>query len=91
MAGVVELILAGLADGEGPARVLAAVRADQDLIFLQLDMISAADSGQPFGGQAAPCDLSGLDDLAAAVQARADIDLHGRRLRVLMEIPRVTR
>jgi hypothetical protein len=88
VADIVELILAGLASTEAPvpARTLAAVQADQDLIFLQLNMTVAPDGDLAFGGPAAAG--ASLRSLAAAVQARADLDLHGRRLRVRMEIPR---
>jgi hypothetical protein len=85
VADVAELIPAGLAGGEVPARTLAAVRADQDLISLELDMVSAGDTDQAFGGPAA---TAGLHELAAAISAHADVGLHGRLLRVLMEMPR---
>jgi hypothetical protein len=87
VADIVELILAGLVSTEAPvpARPLAAVQADQDLIFLQLNMTVAPDGDLAFGG---PVARASLRSLAAAVQARADLDLHGRRLRVRMDIPR---
>jgi hypothetical protein len=85
VADVVELILAGLAGGEAPTRTLAGVRADQDLIFLKLDMMSATDSDQASGGPAA---ATAMHELATAIAARADVRLHGRRLGILMEIPR---
>jgi hypothetical protein len=87
VADIVELILAGLASTEAsvPARTLAAVQADQYLIFLQLNMTVAPDGDLASGGAAA---RASLRSLAAAVQARADLDLHGRRLRIRMEIPR---
>jgi hypothetical protein len=86
VADIVELILAGLASTEAPARALAAVQADQDLIFLQLNMTPAPGSDLVSGGPAAA--RASLRSLAAAIGARADLDLHGRRLRVRMEIPR---
>ncbi|MGD0063429.1 MAG: hypothetical protein ABSB76_08315 [Streptosporangiaceae bacterium] len=87
VADIVELILAGLVSTAAPvpARPLAAVQAGQDLIFLQLNMTAAPDGDLAFGGPAA---RASLRSLAAAVQARADLDLHGRRLRVRMDIPR---
>ena len=85
VADVVELILADLAGGEAPTGTFAAVRADQDLIFLELGMISATDSDRAFGGPAA---TAVMHELAVAIQARADVSLHGRRLRILMEMPR---
>jgi len=67
------------------------VQADENLIFLQMDMTSAPvgdpSSGDPSSGGPAAARAS-LRSLAAAIQAGADVDLHGRRLRVRMEIPR---
>jgi hypothetical protein len=85
VADVVELILAGLAGGEAPTGTFAAVRADQDLIFLDLGMVSATDGDQAFGGPAA---TAVIHELAAAIQARADVSLHDRHLRILMEMHR---
>ena len=85
VADMVELILAGLVSEEAPARALAAVRADQDLIFLEMNMTPAPDSDLAFGDPAA---RAALRSLATVIQARADVDLHGRRLRVRMDIPR---
>jgi hypothetical protein len=88
VADIVELILAGLVSTEAPVpvRALAAVQADQDLIFLQMNMTLAPGGDLASGGPAAA--RASLRSLAAAVQARTDLDLHGRRLRVRMEIPR---
>jgi hypothetical protein len=83
VADIVELILVSF---EAPTRALAAVQADQHLIFLQLNMTLAPGGDLASGGPAAA--RASLSSLAAAIQARADIDLHGRRLRVRMEIPR---
>jgi hypothetical protein len=72
--------VAGLAEAD--IQVVADI---VDLIFLQLNMTAAPDGDLAFGGPAA---RASLRSLAAAVQARADLDLHGRRLRVRMDIPR---
>jgi hypothetical protein len=86
VADLVESILACLGGTEAPARALAAVRADQDLIFLEMNMTSASDGDLAFGDPAAA--RASLHSVAAAIRARADIDLHGRRLRARMEISR---
>jgi hypothetical protein len=88
VADLVELILAGLVSAEAPvpARALAAVQARQDLIFLQMNMTLTSDGDLACGGPAAA--RASLRSLAAAAPARADLDLHGRRLRVRMDIPR---
>jgi hypothetical protein len=99
VADVVELILAGLVPPEAPApaHALAAVRADQDLIFLEMTMTppSATDSfatdsfaADPASADPASAARASLSSLAAVVQAGADIGLRGRRWRVRMEIPR---
>jgi hypothetical protein len=101
VADIVELILAGLASTEAEGRALAAVQADENLIFLQMDLTSAsvgdqASAGPVSGDQASAGPVSGgpaaarasLRSLAAAIQPGADVDLHGHRLRVRMEIPR---
>lgn len=85
VADVVELILAGLAT-PAPARALAVVRAEQDLIFLELNMTPAPDADPASVSPAAAS--ASLRSLAAVVQARADIDWPGHRWRVRMEIPR---
>jgi hypothetical protein len=73
------------------------VRADQDLIFLEMTMTppSAADpsAADPSAADPASADpasgaRASLSSLAAVVQAGADIGLRGRRWRVRMEIPR---
>jgi hypothetical protein len=88
VADIVELILAGLVSTEATVadQALAAVKADQDLIFLQLNMTVGSDADLAYGDPAAA--RASLRSLAAAVRARADLDLHGRRLRVRMDIPR---
>jgi hypothetical protein len=84
VADVVELILVGLASAEG--RPLAAVQADEHLIFLQMNM-GLAPVGDPASSGLAAARAS-LGSLAAAIQASIEVELHGRRLRVRMEIPR---
>jgi hypothetical protein len=86
VADVTELILAGLGDTEAWDRPIVAVRADPDLIFLELNMTPAAGRDPASGGSAAV--RAWLHRLAAAIQARADVSLDDRRLRIWMEIPR---
>src|SRR5438132_4343346 len=52
VADVVELILLGAVSAEAPTRAAAAVRADEDLIVLELSMTPADGSDQPFGDPA---------------------------------------
>jgi len=84
VADVAELILAGLVSAETQA--VAAIRADDHLIFLQLNMTLAPVGDPASSGPAAA--RASLRSLAAALQAGVDVELHGRRLRVRMEIPR---
>jgi hypothetical protein len=86
LADVTELILVGLDDVEAWHRPIVAVRADPDLIFLELNMTPAPGRDPVSGGSA----VAGrwLHRLAAAIRARADIGLDDRRLRIWMEIPR---
>jgi hypothetical protein len=87
VADLAELILLGIADPAraAPARALAAVRAGDDRIFLELNLTFAA-GDQPFGDPAAV--RAWLDGLAAATRMAAAAELRGRRLRAWMEIPR---
>jgi hypothetical protein len=91
VADVVELILGTLVSAEAPApaRALVAVRADEDLIVLEMTMTLAPGSG-PASGDPAVAEAS-LRSLAAAIQAAADIGLHGGRVRVRLDIPRKPR
>jgi hypothetical protein len=84
VADIAELILVDLVSPE--ARALAEVGADEHLIFLQVNM-TLAPLGDPSSSGPAAARAS-LRSLAAAIQAGIDIDLHGRRLQVRMEIPR---
>lgn len=86
VADVTELILAGLGNAEAWDRPIVAVRADPDLIFLELNMTPAPRRDPVSGGSAAV--RAWLHGLAAAIQARADVGLDDRRLRIWMEIPR---
>ncbi|MGH3202576.1 MAG: hypothetical protein ACRDP5_11095 [Streptosporangiaceae bacterium] len=86
VADVTELILAGLGDAEAWDRPIVAIRADPDLIFLELNMTPAAGRDPASGGSAAAG--AWLHRLAAAMQVRADAGLDDRRLRIWMEIPR---
>jgi len=84
VADVAELILVGVVSAE--ARALAAVQADEHLIFLQMNM-TLEPAGDPASSGPAAARAS-LRSLAAAIQAGIDVELHGRRLRIRMEIPR---
>ena len=84
VADVAELILVGVVSAE--ARALAAVQADEHLIFLQLNMTLVYDDDAASSGPAAA--RAALHSLAAAIQAGVDVEFHGRRLRIRMEIPR---
>jgi hypothetical protein len=83
VADVAELILVGVVSAE--ARALAAVQADEHLIFLQVNMTLASDDQASSGSAAA---RAAMHSLAAAIQAGVDVEFHGRRLRIRMEIPR---
>jgi Histidine kinase len=85
VADLAELILLGTTASAAPARALAAVRADDDRIFLELNLTAEA-GNQPFGDPAAV--RAWLDGLAAATRMDAAAELRGRRLRAWMEIPR---
>jgi len=84
VADVAELILVGLVSAE--ARPLAVVHADEHLIFLHMNMTLAPVDDPGSSGPAAA--RASLRSLAAAIQADVDVELHGRRLRIQMEIPR---
>jgi hypothetical protein len=84
VADVAELILVGVVSAE--ARALAAVQADEHLIFLQMNMTLASDDDLASSGPAAA--RAALRSLAAAIQAGVDVEFHGRRLRIRMEIAR---
>lgn len=83
VADVVELVLGGLTGAEAPERTLVAVRADEDMIFLEL-IVTPASGGPAEAG-------ASLRSLAAAIGVGTDIGLHGSRLRVRLEIPRADR
>jgi hypothetical protein len=84
VADVAELILVGLVSAD--ARALASVRADEHLIFLQMNMTLGPVGDPASSGPAAA--RTSLRSLAAAIQVGVDVELHDRRLRVRMEIPR---
>ncbi len=85
VADVTELILVGLDNAEMWDRPIVAVRADPDLIFLELNMTPTPGRDPAFGSTAVG---AWLHRLAAAIQARADVVLDDRRLRIWMELPR---
>lgn len=85
VADVVELILAGLGQDGSWDRPAVMVRAEGDLIFLELTMTLAPGCDPASGGVAA---VAWLRRVAAAIQAGSDVRLDDRRLRALMEIPR---
>jgi hypothetical protein len=79
VADLVELMLLGAAGAQAPGRALAAVRADGELIVVELRVSATGD----------PADARAwLDRLAAAMRIGADIDLQGYRVRARMEVPR---
>jgi hypothetical protein len=86
VADVAELILAGLGTAGAWDRPILMVRADPDLIFLELNMTPAPASDPAPDGPAAAG--AWLRCVAAAIQARADAGVDGRRLRIRIEIPR---
>ena len=86
VADIVELILLGTARAEESGRALASVRANEDLIFLELNLSVTADTHQPFGDQATV--RAWLDGLSAAMRIRTDTELRGRRLRTRVQLPR---
>ena len=86
VADIVELILLGTARAEVSGRALASVRASEDLIFLELNLIMTAGTHQPFGDQ--PAVGAWLDSLPAATRIRTDTKLRGRRLRTRVQLPR---
>src|SRR3984957_12214441 len=74
VADVTELILAGLGNAEARDRPIVAVRADPDLIFLELNMTPAPWRDPASGGAAAAGAAAvgaWLHRLAAAIKARA--------------------
>jgi hypothetical protein len=77
-ADLVELMLFGAVGADAPTRALAAVRADHDLITLELN-VTATD---PAAGNA------WLNRLAAAIQSGPDVSLRGHRLQARTGIPR---
>jgi hypothetical protein len=85
VADVTELILVGLGNAEVWDHPIVAVRADPDLIFLQLNMTPPPGCGPAASDPAAE---AWLQRLAAAIQARANVVLDDRRLRIGMELPR---
>ena len=88
VADVVELILLG-ASAQPPVRAMAAVRADDQLIHIDLNLTLVVDGDQPFGDPAGV--KESLDGLAAAMQAEADIQILEQRIRVRMNLPRPPR
>jgi hypothetical protein len=86
VADVAELILAGLGRTGAWDRPIIVVRADPDLIFLELNMTPVPARDPAPGGPEAV--RAWLHTLAAAIGARADVRLDDRRLRMWMEIPR---
>lgn len=86
VADVTEMILVGLDNAEVWNRPLVAVRANPGLITLELNMTPPAGGELASAGSAAV--RAWLYRLAAAIQARADVVLDDRRLRIWVEIPR---
>ena len=85
-ADVAELILAGFGTAGAWGRAVLTVRAGPELIFLELNMTPVPAGDPASAGPAAAG--AWLRCLAAAIQARADVGLDGRRTRIRIEIPR---
>jgi hypothetical protein len=79
VADLVELMLFGAVGADAPDRALAAVRADDALIVVELNVVVTDDPAQA---------RAWLDRLATAMQAESAVELRGHRLRARMEIPR---
>jgi hypothetical protein len=88
VADVVELILLG-ACAQPPVQAMAAVRANERLIHVDLNLTPAVDGDHLFGdpGEMKEC----LDHLAAAMQTQADVQLREQRIRVRISLPRPPR
>jgi hypothetical protein len=82
---VVELMLHGMAPAAPPVRAHVAVRTGEDLIQIELTLTTAGDDqaiGDPAAARAA------LDELACALGASADAQLHERPWRARIDLPR---
>jgi hypothetical protein len=95
VADLVELMLLGVAaetpagtPAGAPAGTLAAVRADRDVIVVELNIRPTADDPAADPSAATAAAAAWLDGLAAAMRTRADAEPRGSRLRVRVEIPR---
>jgi hypothetical protein len=86
VADVTEMILVGLDNAEVWNRPIVAVRANPGLIILELNMTPP--SGRDLASVGPAAVRAWLHRLAAAIQARADVVLDDRRLRIWVEIPR---
>lgn len=83
-ADVVELILSGLETAGADGRPIVRVRADQAVIFLELNLTPAAALDPAFDG---PAVEAWLHRVTTAITARAHADLSPHRLRIRIEIP----
>ena len=91
VADVVELILLG-ACVQPPVQAMAAVRADDQLIHVDLNLTPAVDGDHPCGDPAEMNEMKeSLDSLATAMQTQADVQLREQRVRVRMNLPRQRR
>jgi hypothetical protein len=72
-------MLFGAVGAGAPDRALAAVRADDALVVVELSVVVTDDPAEA---------EAWLNHLAAAMQSEADVDLRGHRLRARLRIPR---
>jgi DNA-binding response OmpR family regulator len=86
IADAVELMLLGMVTAYPPAQAHVAVRADEQVIEIELTLTPAAGDGQPIGDPATA--QAALDGLASALGARASAELRGRQWRAQLLLPR---
>ena len=85
VADIVELILLEVG-AQAPIQAMAALQAGEHLVVTDLNLSRPAGCDQPFGDLA---DLTQwLDGLAAAMQAKADLQLREQRIRVRLGLQR---
>jgi Histidine kinase len=88
VADIVELILLE-AGAQTPTQGMVTVRADEHQVLVNLDLGQPPGCDQPSGDPAGLTEW--LDGLAAAMQAKADVQLREQRIRVRIALPRPPR
>jgi len=86
IADAVELMLLGLVTAYPPAQAHVAVRADGQVIEIELTLTPAARDDQPIGDPATA--QAALEGLASSLGARAHAELRGRHWRAQLFLPR---